>query len=131
MLVAGFPPFMAKRFKYYEDPILAARAALPALELKPGGPYPFRPKQQPNAWIESTDGSKTAVSDAAVRASTAPVIELTLANEALGNVPEELEAELHLQHIAELDEQEQLRAQALAEHERLEQRHHKHRRIPL
>ena len=50
IFVAGFPPFRAKRLKYYEDPLLAARAALPALPLKPGGPYPYRPPQVLNPW---------------------------------------------------------------------------------
>ena len=50
LLVAGFPPFKAKRLKYYELPELLARASLPPLKLVPGGPYPFRPRQHANPW---------------------------------------------------------------------------------
>jgi len=50
LLVAGYPPIRARRFRYYEHPVFAARANLPALKLKPGGPYPFRPRQHPNPW---------------------------------------------------------------------------------
>ncbi len=50
LLVAGHPPIRARRFRYYEHPEFAARAALPALTLRPGGPYPFRPRQHPNPW---------------------------------------------------------------------------------
>jgi type IV secretion system protein VirD4 len=50
LLVAGYPPIRARRFRYYEHPLFAARANLPALKLKPGGPYPFRPRQHPNPW---------------------------------------------------------------------------------
>ena len=61
ILVAGFPPFRAKRLKYYEDPLLAARAALPALPLKPGGPYPYRPPQRPNPWAAKIQAPPKAV----------------------------------------------------------------------
>ena len=54
VLVAGFPPFQAKRVRYYEDPILSARATLPPLELKPGGPYPYRPRPRSNPWTRPT-----------------------------------------------------------------------------
>lgn len=50
LLVAGYPPIRARRFRYYEHPVFAARANLPPLKLKPGGPYPFRPRQHPNPW---------------------------------------------------------------------------------
>jgi type IV secretion system protein VirD4 len=50
LLVAGYPPIRARRFRYYEHLEFAARASLPALKLKPGGPYPFRPRQHPNPW---------------------------------------------------------------------------------
>jgi len=50
LLVAGFPPVRAKRLKYYERPEFVARANLPALKLRPGGPYPFRPRQHSNPW---------------------------------------------------------------------------------
>jgi len=50
LLVAGYPPVRARRFRYYEHPEFAARANLPALKLKPGGPYPFRPRPHPNPW---------------------------------------------------------------------------------
>jgi type IV secretion system protein VirD4 len=50
LLVAGFPPFKAKRLKYYERPELLERANLPPLTLVPGGPYPFRPRQHANPW---------------------------------------------------------------------------------
>jgi type IV secretion system protein VirD4 len=50
ILMAGFPPFLVKRFKYYEHPELLRRASLPPIKLHPGGPYPYRPAQQPNPW---------------------------------------------------------------------------------
>jgi len=40
----------AKRLKYYERPELTKRANLPQLELRAGGPYPFRPRQHANPW---------------------------------------------------------------------------------
>ncbi len=50
LLVAGFPPIRARRFRYYEHAEFAARANLPPLKLNPRGPYPFRPRQHPNPW---------------------------------------------------------------------------------
>ena len=54
LLVAGFRPIRARRFKYYKHPEFAERARLPRLKLKPGGPYPYRPRQHPNPWAGRT-----------------------------------------------------------------------------
>jgi type IV secretion system protein VirD4 len=136
ILVAGFPPFKAKRVKYYEDPILAERAALPALTLKPGGPYPFRPRPRANPWVQPVEGS--AHPAPAARAGSAPMkspvtaIERALTDGAVGAVPEEADAEMQRQLELDAQEKAQLLAQALDEHERLTQGHHrKHRHIPL
>ncbi len=136
VLVAGFPPFKAKRLKYYEDPLLAARASLPALKLKPGGPYPFRPRQHPNPWLQSP---KTG---AQPKAASAPpgapanrkvnAMDLGLTPEPAGTLPEETEAEVQMQLQLEAEENTQMLARALDEHEGSSQRHQrKHRRIPL
>jgi type IV secretion system protein VirD4 len=137
VLVAGFPPFQAKRLKYYEDPLLAARAALPALKLKAGGPYPFRPRQHANPWMRL--GKITAEhAPAAVQASAPPmkpranVMELTPAASAMGALPEEIEAQLQMQLALESEAHTQMLAQALDEQERLiHERHQQHRHIPL
>ena len=50
LLVAGFPPFKAKRAKYYEDPVLAARAGIPPPELRRERPYPYRPRPHTDPW---------------------------------------------------------------------------------
>src|ERR1700676_2928721 len=136
ILVAGFPPFKAKRVKYYEDPILAERAALPALKLKPGGPYPFRPRQRPNPWESpSKIGADQAPAASAASAPMNPqstVIELAMTDGAAGALPEEVEAELQMQLALETEENSQMLAQALDEHERVTRgRHRKHRRIPF
>jgi type IV secretion system protein VirD4 len=135
VLVAGFPPFKAKRLKYYEDPILAKRAGLPALKLNAGGPYPFRPRQRPNPWESSS--KIAAVQAPAAIAVSAPmkrqsnVIELALTDGAVGALPEETEAELQLQLALETEENAQMLAQALDEHERVTRGRHRKRRIPL
>jgi len=51
VLVKGFSPFYAKRLRYYEDPELARRAAIPAPPLRAERPYPYRPAPRPNPWI--------------------------------------------------------------------------------
>jgi type IV secretion system protein VirD4 len=136
ILVAGFPPFKAKRVKYYEHPTLAGRAALPALKLKRGGPYPFRPRQRVNPWTQSGPLAATPLSTAhpgpASAKSPSAVIERALMNSAIDALPEEADAEAQMQ--LELDSQENARmlAQALDEHERVVQGHHrKHGHIPL
>jgi type IV secretion system protein VirD4 len=136
ILVAGFPPFKAKRVKYYEDWVLAARAALPALKLKPGGPYPFRPRPRPNPWLQS--GKISAAPTPAAHAGSAPmkspatVTERALTDGAVGAVPEEADAEVQRQLEVDAQEKAQLVAQALDEHERVTQGHHRqHRHIPL
>jgi type IV secretion system protein VirD4 len=65
LLVAGFPPIRAQRLRYYENPEFAARAALPPLQLKPGGPYPFRPRQHRNPWGAGTLSAKPTHGDPA------------------------------------------------------------------
>jgi type IV secretion system protein VirD4 len=54
ILVAGFAPFKARRLKYFERREFAERARLPALELPPRRPYPFRPRPRLNAWVTQT-----------------------------------------------------------------------------
>ena len=135
ILVAGFPPFKAKRVKYYEDPILAERAGLPALKLKLGGPYPFRPRQRPNPWESlSKSGAVNAPSASATPApmkSQSNVIELALADGAAGALPEEAEAELQMQFALATEENAQMLAQALDEHEHMTRERHRKHRIPL
>jgi type IV secretion system protein VirD4 len=135
VLVAGFPPFKAKRVKYYEDPILAERAALPALKLRPGGPYPFRPRPRPNPW--GSPSKIAAVQAPAASGTPAPmkpqanVIDLALTDGAAGALPEEVEAELQMQLALETEENAQMLAQALDEHERMTGGRHRKHRIPL
>jgi type IV secretion system protein VirD4 len=50
LMVAGFPPFKAKRLKYYEHPMLAARAATPPPKLRRERPYPYRPRPHTDPW---------------------------------------------------------------------------------
>jgi type IV secretion system protein VirD4 len=135
VLVAGFPPFKAKRVKYYEDPILAGRAALPALKLKPGGPYPFRPRPRPSPWedLSKIGAVQTPAANSATSAMKHPstVIGLALTDGAVGALPEEAEAELQMQLTRETEENSQMLAQALDEHERATRGRHRKHRIPL
>jgi type IV secretion system protein VirD4 len=134
VLVAGFPPFKAKRLKYYEDESLCARADLPTLQLKAGGPYPFRPPQRPNPWIKTTQTTEVVPR---ARASTPPlkdtvnVLDVPLGG-AVTALPDEVHAEIQLQLALEAEVNAQNLASALDEHDRLTRgRGRKHRRIPL
>jgi type IV secretion system protein VirD4 len=68
LLVAGFPPFKAKRLKYYEHPVLSERAAIAPPKLRAERPYPYRPRPHPNPWanriiqqpVNATDARKPA-----------------------------------------------------------------------
>jgi type IV secretion system protein VirD4 len=135
VLVAGFPPFKAKRLKYYQDESLCARADLPTLQLKPGGLYPFRPPQRPNPWAKTTE---TTESVPRARASTPPikdtvnVIDVALGSGAVTALPDEVHAQIQLQLALEAEVNAQNLAAALDEHDRLTRgRGRKHRRIPL
>jgi type IV secretion system protein VirD4 len=135
ILVAGFPPFKAKRVKYFEDPILAERAALPALKLKPGGPYPFRPRPRANPWLRpgkvSVSPTPAGRPGSATKFSTT-VTERAAATGAARGLPEEFDAAMQGQRELDDHEQAQQLAQALDEHERVMQEHHRpHRHIPL
>jgi type IV secretion system protein VirD4 len=72
LLVAGFPPIRAQRLRYYENPEFAARAALPPLQLKPGGPYPFRPRQHRNPWGAGKLSAKATDVDPAAKPTDQP-----------------------------------------------------------
>jgi len=50
LFLAGFPPFLVKRLKYYEHPVLAQRARIPPPKLRAERPYPYRPRPQENPW---------------------------------------------------------------------------------
>jgi type IV secretion system protein VirD4 len=52
LFVAGFPPFKAKRLKYYEHSVLSARASIPPPKLRGERPYPYRPRPHPNPWLD-------------------------------------------------------------------------------
>jgi len=136
VLVAGFPPFKAKRLKYYEDRLLAARSSLPALKLKPGGPYPFRPRPRVNPWTSppkaaEAQGRKPVVPATAMD-GRGHTIEMKLEERGAAVTPDETEAALEVDLAAAADERLQEQARALDEHERLErERHHRGRRIPL
>jgi type IV secretion system protein VirD4 len=52
LFVAGFPPFKARRLKYYEHPVLSARASIPPPRLRGERPYPYRPRPHPNPWLD-------------------------------------------------------------------------------
>ena len=52
LFVAGFPPFKAKRLKYYEHPVLSERAAMAPPKLRAERPYPYRPRPHPNPWLD-------------------------------------------------------------------------------
>lgn len=137
VLVAGFPPFKAKRLKYYEDSLLAARSALPALKLKPQGPYPFRPRPHPNAWTSPRTPTQTP-SMAGVHAPPPAAdprtseIAIPLEERGVAAVPEEADDGPPLEKELQGEEETQRRALALDERDRLERsRHGKRLRIPL
>jgi hypothetical protein len=138
LLVAGFPPIRAQRFKYYEDTEFAARANLPPLKLRPGGPYPYRPPQHPNPWA----GKVWVAPEPAKKPKKAPVtgervqpaLALTLgaaAPNADAASPPVLDVGEQLDWVT--PEGDQNRRQALDEQERLqhERQHRGRRRIPL
>ena len=56
ILVAGFPPFRAKRLKFFEQAKFLERANLPPLGLAPNSLYPFRPKPRANPWARRGRG---------------------------------------------------------------------------
>lgn len=137
VLVAGFPPFEAKRLKYYEDPVLAARSALPALTLKPHGPYPFRPRPRPDAWTSPSTPTRTPPTTQDAPQPTTPAdpqaceIAVPLDERGVAVAPDETDdsppLDLELQ-----GEEAQKQALALDEMERTSgRRHGKRLRIPL
>jgi type IV secretion system protein VirD4 len=134
VLVAGFPPFRAKRIRYYEDPLLAARAALPALKLKAGGPYPYRPRQRPNPWtqaINGTEGPATNGNRSALPVTNGTVIDLALEHGSTA-LPDEADMEIQMQRQRDAEEHSQNLARAFDEQERVTRGHHgQHRHIPL
>jgi type IV secretion system protein VirD4 len=158
LLVAGAPPILARRFRYYEHALFAERANLPPLELKAGGPYPFRPRQHPNPWAGRRSGSpkdgggSPPVAAPAPRPPNQPApaaedsdrSQLAVALTAKAQEPEAM-APPHLDRQAmeptKLEEQLDLltseeeldRRRALDEHERLNQHrpHRARRRIPM
>ena len=159
LLVAGLPPIKAKRLKYYERPELAARANLPPLELREGGPYPFRPRQHPNPWAGrgaevSITGSAAATTDmqplgelvkpaptlseeGAAGLSVSFILPVTDQSSSVHDVtatPREEDDALIQERLELLASEEEIqRRQGLDELERLERghRHAVHRRIPL
>jgi hypothetical protein len=159
LLVAGLPPIKAKRLKYYERPELLARANLPPLKLREGGPYPYRPRQHPNPWagrgsevpITGSGAAPTHVQPSAKPVKPAPTssegagagpsVPFTIpsthpspsAGDVTVTVREEDEAVIQEQLDLRASEEEMKRRQGLDELERLERshRHTVHRRIPL
>jgi len=134
VLVAGFPPFRAKRIRYYEDPLLAARAGLLALKLKAGGPYPFRPRQRPNPWtqaINETEAPPTNGNRSALPVTNGTVIDLALEHGSTA-LPDEADMEIQMQRQRDAEEHSQNLARAFDEQERVTRGHHgQHRHIPL
>lgn len=154
LLVAGLPPIRAKRLRYYERPELLARANLPPLELRAGGPYPFRPRQHPNPWAgRGSEGEITASGPAAGVAAPAKSVKTSPVSSAGPSVPftppstelgpsandvsvtlrEEDEAVIQEQLELLASEEEMKQRVGLDELERLERSHRQsvHRRIPL
>jgi type IV secretion system protein VirD4 len=52
LFVAGFPPFKARRLKYYEHSVLCQRAAMVPPALRGQRPYPYRPRPHHNPWLD-------------------------------------------------------------------------------
>jgi hypothetical protein len=134
VLVAGFPPFRAKRIRYYEDPLLAARAGLPTLKLKAGGPYPFRPRQRPNPWAQAINGTEAPATNgkrSAVPVTNGTVIDLALEHGSTA-LPDEADMEIQMQRQRDAEEHSQNLARGFDEQERVMRRHQgQHRHIPL
>lgn len=154
IFVAGFHPFQAKRLKYYEHPEFAARAKLPPLKLKAGGPYPYRPKQRPNPWEgrcpsvdspgaatpqpkASTATDLTHDEPRAPKVASVSIDAAVLENGRYPEVPNTIEPEqgddLIHEQMAFLEEHEDMRRrQALDELERMDKTRHRGRRhIPV
>jgi type IV secretion system protein VirD4 len=155
VLVAGFPPFKALRLKYYDRQEFMARANLPPLKLRPGGPYPYRPRQHTNPWAASAltppaeipeetapqESPSEARYSSAAAASAGSVVAYWDSTLMLGRpsetnssgMPEEEDAAIQEQLDLSLQEENLKRRQGLDELERIE-RHHRHgvrRHIPL
>jgi type IV secretion system protein VirD4 len=155
LFVAGHPPFKVKRFRYYEHVELLERANLPPLQLRPGGPYPFRPRPHPNPWegrglapapqapSPPTQGTPAPPVDPAPPATASAGPSLTvnvreIAQNAMADPPSEPireEEDAVIQEQLELLAQEEdlKRRQGLDELERLghARRHTVHHHIPL
>ncbi len=157
LFIAGFPPFKAKRLKYYEHPEFRKRANLPPVQLRPGGPYLFRPRQHPYPWAgrgvvalarsaANPPGAGTQLSPSpgplrtAAAESAAPAISVNLpvvehrrsSDSVTTALPEEDDAMIQEQLDLIAQEEDLKRQQGLDELERLHSRHHAVRRhIPL
>lgn len=144
VLVAGFAPFRAKRLKFYEHPELAARAALPPVKLRAGGPYPYRPKPHPNPWLKRDSTPAESPTPAAAPPPAPPPADTAgrlpkLAKEVLPEpqavalAPDlEAEAERACEQEREALEAAQQQRRGLDEVERVQAHHHgMGRKIPL
>jgi type IV secretion system protein VirD4 len=157
IFIAGFAPFKAKRFKYYEHPEFLKRANLTPVQLRARSPYPFRPRQHPNPWAgrgvlapaSRAAGSPLAGKQplasleplrTAAAASTGsavfvnpPGVEHRRSKDAVPTaVPEEDDAMIQEQLDLAVQEEDLKRRLGLDELERLHSRHHAVRRhIPL
>jgi type IV secretion system protein VirD4 len=72
LFVAGFPPFKAKRLKYYEHPVLRQRAAMGPPKLRGERPYPYRPRPHPNPWANRIIQQPANARDARKAAAMSP-----------------------------------------------------------
>jgi type IV secretory pathway TraG/TraD family ATPase VirD4 len=72
LFVAGFPPFKAKRLKYYEHPVLRQRAAMAPPKLRGERPYPYRPRPHPNPWANRIIQQPANARDARKAAAMSP-----------------------------------------------------------
>jgi hypothetical protein len=72
LFVAGFPPFKAKRLKYYEHPVLRQRAAIAPPKLRGERPYPYRPRPHPNPWANRIILQPANAGDARKAAAMSP-----------------------------------------------------------
>jgi type IV secretion system protein VirD4 len=156
VLVAGFPPFKALRLKYYDRPEFIARAQLPPLKLRPGAPYPYRPRPHTNPWAASPatapesipaesrapldthangrySSAASASGGSAVAYSVSTLLRDKHAQMNPSGMPEEEDAAIQEQLELSLQEEDLKRRQGLDEMDRLERRRSQsvRRHIPL
>jgi type IV secretion system protein VirD4 len=151
LFVAGFPPFKAKRLKYYEHPVLSERAAMAPPKLRGERPYPYRPRPHPNPWANRIIKDPAHVTDATKQAAMPPKnasaqsdsggLSLGMSTKTVREVPDgerlelanEAESERHQEPDTASEDDAALRRQGLDEQENLRRQHRDRPRpsIPL